>query len=180
MKKITLLLITLFATGMMLMAQGGPRGSERGHRNPKAVNIKERAERMSEQMAKEYTLNETQKRQVYEANLIMMADMQPSHKGERCPHCGKPGFDKTPGFDKKRGSDQKMDTARIAKRDGKDMKAKREEKMTEMKQSREAYEAKIKSILTKEQYSTYTKNQDERRKRMEERKAAKNQDVTKG
>lgn len=173
MKKITLLLITLFATGTMLMAQGGPRRGERDQRNRNAVNIKERAERMSDQMAKEYALNDAQKRQVYEANLIMMADMQPTRGQKQCPYCGKQEFNK------KRDFVNRGDSAKMGKRDRTDMKAKQEEKMAEMKKTREAYDAKIKNVLTKEQYAAYSKKQAERQKQMEERRAARLQDTKK-
>jgi len=190
MKKITLLLITLFATGTMLMANGGPRRGE--HRN---MNVKERAERIAERMTKEYSLNDTQKRQVYEANLIMMADMQPSQKQGPRGH-------RHPGFDKKNGPDCKCDSAQMTKRGDKDkkvarkdkadnkqanverpskedrekmMKERKEKRMADMKQSRESYNTKIKSIFTKDQYEAYAKNQAERQKRMEERKASKPQ-----
>lgn len=176
MKKIALLLITLFATGTMLMAHGGPRRGE--HRN---MNIKERAERTAERMTKEYSLNETQKRQVYEANLIMMADMQSSHK--QGPRNGR-----HPGFDKKKSPDCKCDAKQTTKRGEKEkkvarngedrekiVKERKEKRMAEMKQSREAYDTKIKSIFTKDQYEAYAKNQAERQKRMEERKASKPQ-----
>ena len=55
------------------------------------------------------------------------------------------------------------------------MKERKEKRMADMKQSREAYDTKIKSIFTKDQYEAYAKNQAERQKRMEERKASKPQ-----
>lgn len=181
MKKIALLLIVLLATGTMLMAQGGPRRGERGNRNGNGVNIKEHAERMSAQMAKTYSLNDAQKRQVYEANLIMIADMQPARRVGQGFHRPSPGF----GMGK-RFEDQPRDTAQIAKRGErekmmkekmakeKEVKAEQRDKWAEnMKQSREAYETKIKGILTKDQYEAYTKDQAERQKRMEERRADK-------
>jgi len=176
MKKIALLLITLFATGTMLMAHGGPRRGE--HRN---MNIKERAERTAERMTKEYSLNDTQKRQVYEANLVMIADMQPSHKQGPRAH-------RHPGFDKKNGPDCKCDSAQMTKRGDKDkkvarkgedrekmMKERKEKRMADMKQSREAYDTKIKSIFTKDQYQAYTKNQAERQTRIDARTTSKPQ-----
>lgn len=154
MKKITLVLITLFAAGTMLMAQGGPKRGDRDHKRGRNINIKEMAVQMTEKMAKEYSLNDTQKRQVYEANLIMIADMQPA------PH---------------RGFKHKRDSIKIDKRDMKGKKMEAKQPSAEMKQAREAYEAKIKSVLTKEQYEAWTKNQAERQKRMEERRAERSQ-----
>lgn len=167
MRKITLLLITLFITSTMLMAQGGPRRGE--HRG---MNIKERAEQMAEQMTKEYSLNDTQKRQVYEANLIMMADMQPSHKQGS-------GARRHPGFDKKKGdADSKCNAAvdRPSKENREEMmKERKEKRMAEMKKSREEYDTKLKGIFTKAQYEAYAKNQVERQKRMEEKRNSKTQ-----
>lgn len=62
MKKITVLLIALFATGTVLLAQGNRRG---GYRN---MSPEDRAQRMTERMVKEYALNDAQKEKLYEVN----------------------------------------------------------------------------------------------------------------
>lgn len=177
MKKITLLLVTLFATGTMLMAQGGPR---RGHGN---MDPKARAEYKTERMAKEYSLSDAQKKQVYEVNLEMAQKMTPPQKAD------------TNRMGKKGSKDAKVrkaccegctsaDSCKMAPKDMKGKRAgkgkpegmanipskeNREKMMADMKQSREAYDAKLKGIFTKEQYDAYTKKQAERQKRMDER-----------
>ena len=65
MKRISFLLVALLMVGGMAMAQGPRRGGQN-------MDPKERAERMTERMAKEYSLNETQKKQLLEANMALM------------------------------------------------------------------------------------------------------------
>lgn len=62
MKKIGLLMVALFMMVAMVMAQGTRRGGDR------QMDPKVRAERMTERMVKEYALNDTQKKQLLEAN----------------------------------------------------------------------------------------------------------------
>lgn len=68
MKRISFLLVALLMVGGMAMAQGPRRGGQN-------MDPKERAERMTERMAKEYSLNETQKKQLLEANMALMEKM---------------------------------------------------------------------------------------------------------
>lgn len=94
MKKIILLLVTVFLMGGMAMAQQARRGD-------KMPDPKARAERMTERMVKEYSLNDTQKQQLQEANLVLMERM---------------GDMRRPEAEKKRGESEKkrgeMETAR--------------------------------------------------------------------
>ncbi|HPW71523.1 MAG TPA: DUF4890 domain-containing protein [Bacteroides graminisolvens] len=122
MKKIGFLIVALLLTGGMAMAQGP--------RNGKKMDPKERAERMTERMAKEYSLNEAQKKDLLEANMAF--------------------------------------TEKMANR-AEDKKAEREELRKEMQNNRDAYDAKLKKILTEEQYAAYSKNQAERQKKMGDR-----------
>ena len=122
MKKIGFLIVALLLTGGMAMAQGP--------RNGKKMDPKERAERMTERMAKEYSLNEDQKKDLLEANMAL--------------------------------------TEKMANR-AEDKKAEREELRKEMQVNRDAYDAKLKKILTKEQYAAYSKKQAERQKKMGDR-----------
>ena len=62
MKRIVFLKVTLFLMGSVVMAQG-----QRGEH--KKMTPKERAEQMTERMVKEYSLNDTQKKQLFEVNL---------------------------------------------------------------------------------------------------------------
>ena len=122
MKKIGFLIVALLLTGGMAMAQGP--------RNRNKMNPKERAERMTERMAKEYSLNEAQKKDLLEANMAL--------------------------------------TEKMANR-AEDKKAEREELRKEMQNNRDAYDAKLKKILTEEQYAAYSKKQAERQKKMGDR-----------
>lgn len=175
MRKITLLLIALLTTGTMLMAQGGPRGGQRN------MDPKDRAERMTERMVKEYSLSDAQKKQLYDINLAMVEKMTPPQKADTdkegkknikvkgkacCENCANCDSCKVAPKDKK-GKHARH--GKSGKMDNKPSKEDREKMMTEMKRSREEYDAKIAKIFTKEQYEAYTKNQAERQKRMGER-----------
>lgn len=140
MKRIAFLMFALLMAGTMTMAQG-PRRDGQGNRDPKA-----QAERMTERMAKEYSLNDTQKQQLLEANLEMVKNM-----GER----NRPEPPKEKAKEKK--GKEKKEANQLT----------REEVQKKMKESREAYDAKLKKIMTKEQYEAYTKNREERAKRGE-------------
>ena len=62
MKRIAFLMIALFMIGGVVMAQG-----QRGEH--KKMTPAERAEKMTERMVKEYSLNDAQKKQLLEVNL---------------------------------------------------------------------------------------------------------------
>ena len=132
MKRISFLLVALLMVGGMAMAQGPRRGGQN-------MDPKERAERMTERMAKEYSLNEDQKQQLQDVNLTWVQKMAANQGG--------------------RSKDNKA--AKMTKEE-------REKKMAEMKKSREDYDAQLKKIMTKEQYDSYVKKQAEREKQMKE------------
>lgn len=146
MKKIFMILMVALLTGSMAMAQQSRRGGKR-------PDPKERAERMTERMAKEYSLNDTQKKKVYEANLALtekMGDM---------PMRRRPDMQK----DNKKDKVNKGEKKRMTEAERKEMKAEMETKREEMKAAREAYDVQLKQIFTKEQYDAYTKKQADRR-----------------
>ena len=68
MKRISFLLAALLMMGGMVMAQGPRRGGQ-------DMDPKTRAERMTERMAKEYSLNETQKKELLEVNMAFVQKM---------------------------------------------------------------------------------------------------------
>ena len=84
MKRIVFLMVTLFLMGSVVMAQG-----QRGEH--KKMTPKERAEQMTERMVKEYSLNDTQKKQLFEVNLAQCekmgdrASMRPQRDGKKAP-----------------------------------------------------------------------------------------------
>ena len=74
MKRISFLLAALLMMGGMVMAQGPRRGGQ-------DMDPKTRAERMTERMAKEYSLNEDQKQQLQDVNLTWVQKMAANQGG---------------------------------------------------------------------------------------------------
>lgn len=146
MKKIFMVLMVTLLAGSMAMAQNSRRSDKR-------PDAKERAERMTERMVKEYLLNDTQKQQVYEANLAL------SEKMGDMPMRRRPDIQNGNKQDKvKKGEKKQMTEA-----ERKEMKVEMEKKREEMKAALDAYDVQLKQILTKEQYDAYAKKQGERR-----------------
>ena len=143
MKRISFLLAALLMMGGMVMAQGPRRGGQ-------DMDPKTRAERMTERMAKEYSLNETQKKELLEVNMAFVQKM-----GER-PGRMKPEMRQA--TDSCTCKQDRRKAPRMSKED-------REKMRQEMKASRESYEAGLKKIMTKDQYAAYTKKQAEREQR---------------
>lgn len=190
MKKITLILATLFMTATMAMAQGGPRGGQKGAQRNSTPE--QRAERMTDRMTKEYSLSDKQKTALYAVNLDMAQKapqrMAPA-RGERgkshkamCQGCACENCQKCTGC--KAGEKAKCakadktckvaDGTKVAGNKAKSVdkpsKEEREKRMAEMKKNREEYDAQIKKIFTKKQYEAYTQKQAERQQRAGERR----------
>ena len=66
MKRISFLMVALMLVGGVAMARGHRKGGDR-EMDPKA-----RVERMTERMAKEYSLNDAQKKELLEVNTALM------------------------------------------------------------------------------------------------------------
>lgn len=80
MKRIAFLMVALLMVGGLAMAQGSRKEGKM------KMDPKERAEKMTERMAKEYSLNEAQKKQLLDANLALneqMAKKAEDQKAER-------------------------------------------------------------------------------------------------
>lgn len=135
MKKIVFWMFALLLMSSAVMAQGNRRGGA-------PMDSKTRAERMTERMVKEYSLNNEQKQKLQVANLAWVEKMNANQ-------VARPGQQK----------DEKA--AKMTKEE-------RDKRMAEMKKSREEYDAQLKKILTKDQYDAYTKKQAEREKQMKE------------
>lgn len=133
MKRIVFWMVALLLMSGVAMAQGNRQGGRQ------QMDPKTRAERMTERMVKEYSLNEDQKQQLQDVNLTWVQKMAANQGG--------------------RSKDNKG--AKMTKEE-------REKKMAEMKKSREDYDAQLKKIMTKEQYDSYVKKQAEREKQMKE------------
>ena len=81
MKRIVLIWMAAFLMGGMVMAQ-------HARRSDKMPDSKVRAERMTERMVKEYSLNDTQKQQLLEANLALVEKIgdMPMHRAKAHKH----------------------------------------------------------------------------------------------
>lgn len=81
MKRIVLIWMAAFLMGGMAMAQ-------HARHSDKMPEPKVRAERMTERMVKEYSLNDTQKQQLLEANLALVEKMgdMPIHRAKAHKH----------------------------------------------------------------------------------------------
>ena len=141
MKRIVFWMVALLLMSGVAMAQGNRQGGRQ------QMDPKTRAERMTERMVKEYSLNETQKKELLEVNMAFVQKM-----GER------PGRMMAAN---QGGRSKDNKAAKMTKEE-------REKKMAEMKKSREDYDAQLKKIMTKEQYDSYVKKQAEREKQMKE------------
>ncbi|WP_039968577.1 DUF4890 domain-containing protein [Bacteroides fluxus] len=149
MKKIVLMLVAAFFMGGAVMAQHARRGD-------KMPDPKVRAERMTERMAKEYSLDDNQKKQLLEANLAFVEKM-----GNR------PGkhHRKENRVAKKEGKRPQLTDEQRAER-----KAEIEKRHEEMKAARTDYDAQLQKIMTKEQYAAYSKKMQERKTKMESKR----------
>lgn len=146
MKRISFLMVAFLLLGGIVMAQGPRRGQ-------KQMDPKERAERMTDRMVKEYGLNETQKKQLLEVNQAWTEKMTLNARNMQ------KGDQKGQSVD---SSNQKKSSKGTRGQRPQMTKEQREKMWQEMKASREAYDAKLKKIFTKEQYEAYVKKQAER------------------
>lgn len=162
MKRISLLMIVALLMGGMAMAQ-------QNRRDDRKFDPKVRAERMTERMVKEYSLNDTQKKQLQEANLALVektgdrpmhrrGDMRKGKNESDSCCCAKAGHRKDAKVNKKDGKRPQLTDEQRAQ-----MKAGMEKQREEMKAARSAYDAQLQKIMTKEQYAAYTKNMKERK-----------------
>lgn len=170
MKRIVLLIVTVFLMGGMVMAQQARRGD-------KMADPKVRAERMTERMAKEYSLNDMQKKQLLEANLTLVGKMgdRPMHRrpdmrkgrnsNDSCS-CVKADKHRKKGAKagKKEGKRTQMTDEQRARK-----KAEMEKKREEMNAARTAYDAQLQKIMTEDQYAAYSKKMQDRKGKMNNR-----------
>lgn len=135
MKKIIFIMVAVFMSVGMVMAQGkGPKGGKQDNVDPKV-----RAERMTERMAKDLGLNDTQKQKLLQLNL---ADWQTKADCKAKPAEGD-------------------NSAQMTKEE--------RQKVREQRQAcRAEYDAKLQKILTPEQYTKYTQLKAEREKNKKE------------
>ena len=129
--------------------------AQHARHSDKMPEPKVRAERMTERMVKEYSLNDTQKQQLLEANLALVEKMgdMPIHRAKAHKHHKRDG---------KRH--QLTDEQRAQK------KAEMEKKREEMKTARIAYDSQLQKIMTEEQYAAYSKKVQDRKAKMESKR----------
>ena len=129
--------------------------AQHARHSDKMPEPKVRAERMTERMVKEYSLNDTQKQQLLEANLALVEKMgdMPMHRAKAYKHHKRDG---------KRH--QLTDEQRAQK------KAEMEKKREEMKTARIAYDSQLQKIMTEEQYAAYSKKVQDRKAKMESKR----------
>lgn len=160
MKRIGIMMLTFLWMSSVVMAQDAARKPH------KKIDMKQRVERMTERMAKDYGLNDAQKQELLQANGELMEKMAKFPKATRRPKMKKGGkkccccccahpksFKNKPSM--KKGKRKELTQEQRAK-----LKANRDEKRKELKVIQDAYDAKLKNIFTKEQYETFTKNKD--------------------
>lgn len=148
MRRIILVWMAAFLMGGMVMAQ-------QARRSGNMPDPKVRAERMTERMAKEYSLNDTQKKQLLEVNMELVEKM-----GDRTGHC-KPDVRK--GKCEKECCCQKA--GKRAKKAGKRPQL-TDEQRAEQKKARDSYNEQLKKIMTSDQYAAYTKKMQEGKERV--------------
>lgn len=152
MKRLNLLLIAVMLVGGMAFAQGKP-----GKKQTKVTPV-ERAEKMTERMAKELSLNEQQRSQVNTINLAFLKEMQECKKDKKALE----------------GVCDSKNSARLSKESRADLKKvhRNESKKMKgyMKAARNSRDLKLKEVLTKEQYALYQKNKEEQKAKKESNK----------
>ncbi len=128
MKKVVFMMVALLMTAGMAMAQG------RGEKGGENADPKVRAERRTERMVKELSLNDTQKQQLLDLNLA---------EAQKLAECkAKPATPPAEG----------QQPAKMTQEE-------REQKRQAMEAQRAAYNEQLQKILTPEQYAKYTEKQ---------------------
>ncbi|MCD8263979.1 MAG: DUF4890 domain-containing protein [Tannerellaceae bacterium] len=177
MKKISLMLVALFTLGGVAMA-------DEVKQEKRTIDPKARAEKMTEHMAKEYGLNDSQKKQLLDLNQTFAEKMgdRPGHKhpGKKGRHGDMAKADKGDKANKdgvtKENKERKNKDQANANRDGRKNRAdapklsaeEREKRMQEMKQVREDYKAQLQKIMNADQYQAFAKKEADRTEKMKQ------------
>ncbi len=188
MKRLSLAVMALFMMVGLTMAQG-PRGGKRD------MDPQKHAERMTEHMAKEFGLNDTQKQELLDVNLAMAEKMgekpvagahmhlgKKGHPGKSactcsegecaCKNCKACGEAKVAGDSKEKKADRPERKERAERRERPERpeisKEDMEKRVQEMKEARDRYNGELQKIMTQEQYQAYSKKQAERIEKMKE------------
>lgn len=117
----------------------------------KMPSKEEMAQNITDRMASKYGLSDKQKTKLLELNKEYADKMPRPHRG---------GAPRGGNFKK---NDTKTDANTGASQPARPSKEEMDKKMEQMKQNREAYNSKLKEILTDEQYKKYTEDQQKQR-----------------
>lgn len=155
---------------MAALLMGGVTMAQHARRGGKDFDPKVRAEHMTEQMAKKYSLTDEQKAKLLEVNLAFVEKMgdkpgpRPGMQPKDCPKdtccCKKQGKPRMEKGKRPELTDEQREQ----------MKAGMEQKRAEMEANRAEYNAQLQQIMTPEQYEAYTKDAKERRPQMPPRR----------
>lgn len=145
MKRIALIWMAAFLMDGMAMAQ-------QENRSDKMPDPKARAERMTERMAKEYSLNDKQKKQLLEANVALIEKMGEAPRRT----------------DMRKGRQAKADSCCCEKSCKRSEKGGKKEQQTDEQRAQrkaalESYNAQLQKIMTSDQYAAYTKKMQDRK-----------------
>lgn len=145
MKRIVLIWMAAFLMGGMAMAQ-------QENRSDKMPDPKARAERMTERMAKEYSLNDKQKKQLLEANVALIEKMGEAPR-------------RTDMRKGRQAKDDRCCCEKSCKRSEKGGKKEQQtdEQRAQRKAALESYNAQLQKIMTSDQYAAYTKKMQDRK-----------------
>ncbi len=186
-KRLSLVLAAAFTLGSGLAMASETRGEGR------KSDPKERVEKMTDRMVKEYGLDDSQKQQLLELNQTFAEKMDgraPHHRhGKRgkAADAGKRDGKERADKEKREGKEKRVARADQGKRPERPDAPKisteeREKRMAERKVARENYNARLQQIMNADQYQAFTKKQAEqeqkraeRAQKMKERQAGKGQ-----
>lgn len=140
MKRFNLFLIAVILLGGVATAQ------HRGGKTHKNVTPEVRAQKMTDRMAKELSLDEAQASKIQAINLEFLDQRKSGTEAKQ--ECNEPCTCQKHNCDKSKKAD----------------KAEMKKVHEYMKAARESRDLKLKSVLTKEQYVQYEKNKEEQKK----------------
>lgn len=148
MKRITLTLIAAIAFCGVSMSQNHPR---------QQPNPEMQAQRITNQMAKEYKLTDEQKAELLELNKEYAGKVDmPRMRGNRHPGMNRPAMNRQ-GMNRPQanGNHQAKPRRELTEEQKEQFKATAEKRKAEREESTKEYNKKLKKILTKEQYKAY-------------------------
>ncbi len=136
----------------MMLAVSVSAQTQENEQKRKAPSKEEMAQKMTDRMVSKYGLSDKQKTKLLELNKEYADKMPRPHRG---------GGPRGGGNFKK--NDSKTEGNTSATQQARPSKEEMDKKMEQMKENREAYNTKLKKIMTDEQYKKYTEDQQKQR-----------------